>query len=62
MAGNEGLHVIATARNTSVLEGMEEEGITTLQLDVTDADSIAHCKAQVSELTGGRLDILVNNA
>ncbi len=41
---------------------MEEKGMTTLQLDVTDADSITRCKARITELTGGGLDILVNNA
>ena len=37
-------------------------GMSTLQLDVTNAESIAKCHQAVSELTGGRLDILVNNA
>lgn len=37
-------------------------GMSTAQLDVTDKDSIAACKAEVAKMTGGRLDILVNNA
>ena len=41
---------------------MAEMGMTTLALDVTDAESIKMCHAQVAELTGGKLDILVNNA
>jgi NAD(P)-dependent dehydrogenase (short-subunit alcohol dehydrogenase family) len=41
---------------------MEEMGMTTLPLDVTSAESIAACKDQVVCLTGGTLDILVNNA
>lgn len=57
-----GCHVIATARNTDVLKGMDELGMSCLRLDVTDAKSIATCKEQVAELTGGRLDVLVNNA
>ncbi len=60
--GTRGLHVIATARNPAVLEGMAAPLMTTLQLDVTDAASIARCRDQVAELAGGRLDILVNNA
>lgn len=57
-----GLHVIATARNPAVLSEMAELGMTTLTLDVTKADSIKACHDEVSELTGGKLDILVNNA
>jgi len=37
-------------------------GMSTLALDVTSAESIAKCKDEVDELTGGKLDILVNNA
>jgi NAD(P)-dependent dehydrogenase (short-subunit alcohol dehydrogenase family) len=36
--------------------------LTALQLEVTSAASIAACKAHVTQLTGGKLDILVNNA
>ncbi len=57
-----GLHVIATARNPNVLEGLGQLGMTTLQLDVTKPESIARCRDDVSALTGGRLEILVNNA
>ncbi|KJZ71828.1 hypothetical protein HIM_08756 [Hirsutella minnesotensis 3608] len=59
---NQGCHVIATARNLDVLEELGDMGMTTLRLDVADAASVAACRAQVAELTGGRLDILVNNA
>ena len=58
-----GLHVIATARRVSVLDSLlDREGFSVLQLDVTDEASIARCKADVDALTGGKLDILVNNA
>lgn len=57
-----GLAVIATARRPEVLEDLGNKGMTTLALDVTNIESIANCKQKVSELTGGRLDILVNNA
>jgi 1-acylglycerone phosphate reductase len=56
------VHVIATARNPAVLEEMAKLGMTTLALDVTNAESIKSCHHAVSALTGGKLDILVNNA
>ncbi|KAI5864043.1 NAD(P)-binding protein [Durotheca rogersii] len=57
-----GLHVIATARRPEVLEELAAVGMSTLALDVTDADSIKRCHQEVASLTGGKLDILVNNA
>uniref|UniRef100_A0A093UU75 NADPH-dependent 1-acyldihydroxyacetone phosphate reductase n=1 Tax=Talaromyces marneffei PM1 TaxID=1077442 RepID=A0A093UU75_TALMA len=57
-----GLHVIATARDFSVLADLAEAGVSTVQMDVTDPISIQNCHKIVSELTNGRLDILVNNA
>lgn len=58
-----GLHVIATARNPSVLAGLADKpGYTCLPLDVTSQDSIDKCRDEVARLTGGKLDILVNNA
>ncbi|KAI1845557.1 hypothetical protein JX266_008415 [Neoarthrinium moseri] len=56
------LHVFATARNTAVLTELAGPGISILQLDVTDAESIKACHEEVSRATGGKLDILVNNA
>jgi NAD(P)-dependent dehydrogenase (short-subunit alcohol dehydrogenase family) len=41
---------------------MADVGMTTLALDVTKTDSIKTCHDEVSKLTGGKLDILVNNA
>lgn len=57
-----GIHVIATARRPEVLRDLSDLGLTTLPLDVTNPESIAACKKNVNELTGGRLDFLVNNA
>ncbi|KAK2740843.1 short chain dehydrogenase reductase [Colletotrichum kahawae] len=57
-----GLHVIATARRPEVLQDLGDQGMTTIALDVTKTQSIAECKQKVTELTGGRLDFLVNNA
>jgi NAD(P)-dependent dehydrogenase (short-subunit alcohol dehydrogenase family) len=64
---NAGLRVLATARNTSKMAGLEELGIECLQLDVLDQESIERCVGDVRRLTGkaggeGRLDCLVNNA
>ncbi|CZR63966.1 related to 1-acyldihydroxyacetone-phosphate reductase [Phialocephala subalpina] len=59
---SKGLHVIATARDKIVLADLEELGMTTLSLDVTNTDNIREAKTEVEKLTGGRLDILVNNA
>lgn len=57
-----GFHVIATARNKDVLKDLEALGMTTLDLDVTKAEDIESARQEVDELTGGKLDILINNA
>ncbi|CAI4217467.1 unnamed protein product [Parascedosporium putredinis] len=57
-----GVHVIVTARRPEVLVEMAAMGMDAVKLDVTNAESIAEAKAQVDELTGGKLDFLVNNA
>ncbi|KAH8092682.1 hypothetical protein BXZ70DRAFT_453448 [Cristinia sonorae] len=57
-----GLRVFATARNPAAMEPLRAMGIETLTLDVTNAESIASVKSQVEKLTGGKLDILINNA
>lgn len=57
-----GLHVIATARNKDVLKDIEAMGMSTLSLDVTNAEDIEKARKEVEVLTGGNLDILVNNA
>lgn len=36
--------------------------MSTLSLEVTSSESIADARMQVEKLTGGKLDILVNNA
>ncbi|SPQ21600.1 b155a884-83ad-4558-8b15-cbe33b9ca34f [Thermothielavioides terrestris] len=56
-------YVFATARDTSKVEGLAElSNVEVLQLDVTDQDSILRCKDTVAQRTGGRLDVLINNA
>lgn len=57
-----GFHVIATARRLAVLDELADIGMTTLAVDVTKPESIAAAKEAVAALTGGRLDVLVNNA
>jgi 1-acylglycerone phosphate reductase len=57
-----GLKVLATARNLGKMKDLEAMGITTLELDVLSDQSIAACVSQVSQLTGGSLDILINKA
>lgn len=57
-----GLRVFATARKTSTITDLAELGVETLPLELSDPSSIASLKASVLELTGGSLDMLVNNA
>jgi len=59
---SKGLHVIATARDKSVLHDLEDMGMTTLSLDVTNRENIKDATMEVEKLTGGKLDVLVNNA
>jgi NAD(P)-dependent dehydrogenase (short-subunit alcohol dehydrogenase family) len=40
----------------------DQLGARFVQLDVTDEDSVAAAAARVAEATGGRLDVLINNA
>lgn len=55
-------NVIATARRREALLELEAMGLTTVQLDVDDPKSVSAAKERVEEITGGKLDILVNNA
>ncbi|TFB01887.1 NADPH-dependent 1-acyldihydroxyacetone phosphate reductase [Trichoderma ghanense] len=57
-----GWRVFASARNLSKMAQARASGLELVQLDTTDDESIAACVARVSELTGGSLDALVNNA
>jgi len=45
-----------------VLKDLEAIGMSTLSLDVTNAEDIEKARKEVEALTGGKLDILVNNA
>ena len=57
-----GLRVFATARRLDSMGDLKSSGIEIFSLDVTSSESIAALKAKVSEITGGKLDFLVNNA
>ncbi|ORY71073.1 uncharacterized protein BCR38DRAFT_453712 [Pseudomassariella vexata] len=57
-----GLHAIATVLPHESSEHLAKAGITFFPLDVTQEMSVLELKASVQELTGGRLDILVNCA
>ncbi len=64
----DGWHVIVAARRQekldAVAEAIEQAGgtATALRLDVTDQGSITNFASAVAELTGSRVDLLVNNA
>lgn len=57
-----GLRVFATARSIKKIDALATKGIELLELDVTNPESISAAKADVAKRTGGKLDILVNNA
>ncbi|KAK5992951.1 Short-chain dehydrogenase PC-15 [Cladobotryum mycophilum] len=57
-----GWRVFASARNLSKLKQVEAAGIETVQLDTLSDASIASSVSRVQELTGGSLDVLLNNA
>lgn len=61
---NEGYHVFATARSpTKILQALHSDpNVTVLALDVTLTESITAAAAAVFEKTGGKLDVLINNA
>jgi 1-acylglycerone phosphate reductase len=57
-----GHRVFATARNLTKVQHLKELGLDIIPLDVTDEDSIKQAVEAVKKLTGGKLDILVNNS
>lgn len=57
-----GMRVFATARSTASLSTLEDKGIETFALDVTHAASIAALRDEIVKRTGGKLDMLFNNA
>ena len=57
-----GWRVLATARNITKMKAVQNEGVETLALDVQSPSSLQEAVTQVSKMTGGHLDALVNNA
>lgn len=55
-------HVIATARRPESIAHLQETGMTTLSLDVTQPESVKAAAIEVKRITDGKLDVLVNNA
>jgi len=56
-----GWQVIASARKPSDVKRLAQQGLSAVQLDLDDPDSIAAGLAQTLDGTGGRLDALFNN-
>ena len=56
-----GYTVIASARKAEDVQRLQSEGLTAIQLDLADTDSIAHAVRETLQLTGGRLYGLFNN-
>lgn len=57
-----GVHAIATVLPNEHSDHLTEAGITWFTLDVTMEKSVIELKEKLVDLTGGYLDILVNNA
>ncbi|EEY15364.1 oxidoreductase [Verticillium alfalfae VaMs.102] len=57
-----GYRVFATARSLRTLTNLTENGIETLTVDVTDFESLVSLRDEIAGRTGGKLDILFNNA
>lgn len=57
-----GFAVWAGVRHEADAEAVAAEGMSALELDVTDADAVSTAAAKFVEATGGHLDVLVNNA
>ena len=57
-----GISAIATVLPHEASDHLVNAGITFFPLDVTVEQSVVDLEAAVHELTGGRLDILVNCA
>jgi short-subunit dehydrogenase len=59
LLASNGYRVFGTSRDP---EGKSGNGFELLQLDVTSDESVAACVKAVAERTGGRIDVLHNNA
>ncbi|KAJ6526745.1 hypothetical protein B0H19DRAFT_1214742 [Mycena capillaripes] len=59
---SQGCRVFATSRRLETMSASSAPGIETLALDVTEISAIKKTRDEISTRTGGKLDILVNNA
>lgn len=58
-----GFHVFATARDPAKVGDLSDlSDVEILELDVTIPQTISQCRDAVAKRTGGKLDVLVNNA
>lgn len=57
-----GWRVLASARNLAKIKDVNDAGIEIVQLDTLSDESIAAAVKTVASLTGGSLDVLLNNA
>lgn len=57
-----GHRVIASARNKADVAHLCDLGLEAIELDLNDSESIHNAAQQVLMLTGGCLDVLINNA
>lgn len=58
----QGYFVFCTGRRAETIAPFQKPGFSTLQVDVTSTKSVLAAAESVSQVTGGRLDVLVNNA
>lgn len=56
-----GWTVFATARKEATLSPLRDAGCHTLELDVCSDDSVNQATQRIVTLTGGRVDLLINN-
>jgi len=57
-----GFRVFATTRKLEKMKLLQELGCDCLILDVEDESTIKTASEEVRKLTGGKLDLLINNA
>src|SRR5262245_29863821 len=57
-----GYQVFATVRKTADQIPLQQQGITTLLMDLSDSNSIISAVNELLKQTDGRLDALFNNA
>ncbi len=56
-----GYQVIASCRKQEDVEKLKSEGLTCIQLDVSDIESVRRAAKEAIQLSGGKLYALFNN-